>query len=1337
VQVADAPLSTTELDTHADTCCFGRNSMVLSIDEAHSVTVSGFTESMVEMEVPIATVAVAYDDAATHTTFILIFHQVLYVENMEHNLVSPFQVRINDIVVNDTPLRLLVTTKRLEDISDDEHSILVPTPTLKIPLKLKGTISYFNTRRPTKREVDDVSQFPRIVMTYASPEWNPHDETLDVDEEKLRQQLETIREIPHLRDRSISAITSSNRSDMAIQMKSHIYISQVDLVKTRRRKGTVQVEELAKRWHISLELAKRTIESTTQKGVRDFSHMLGSRRLRHLTQQLAYRPLKTICYTDTMFSKIPTLHNRYTCAQIYCTDFNWTKVYPMKTKADAHYTLDLLHHYFGAFQVMIPDNAKELTEGEFRAKIRKAGSVLAPVEAYSPNQNRAESAIRELKRMYRRAMISSKAPEILWDHCFQLMAEIRSHTALNMMRLGGETPLTHLIGETADISHLCQFEWYEYVWWLDVTDKLQNKKLGHYLGPSLDVGDMMCSKILTSKATTRVYSSVFPLTIEDRNSEVVKAKIVEYEAELLCKLRERAAGIEPVDEPYVDPTVDDYETPDDGVYHDENGVKEHEMPEADDYDHGFFDKYIGARIMIPDPGGVLRRAKVTKRTRDEDGELIGRSHANPILDTSLYELEFDDGMLATYTANIIAENLYDQIDDEGRSHVIFDSITDHKKGDDAVSFEDGFVEVNGRKHPKKSSKGWKLCVLWKDGTTSWIALKDLKESHPIQVAEYAVARELTHEPAFSWWVPQVLRRRNRIISAAQTKYARTDQKYGVEIPHSLERALEIDKETGTTFWEDAYKKEMNTVFPAFEILEDGSIAPVGFQKIPCHLIFDIKLDMTRKVRFVAGGHKTEPPASITYASVVSRESVRITFLLAALNGLDVLSADVQGAYLNAPCREKVYTICGPEFGIHRGKIAVIRLALYGLKSSGYAWRSHLAETLRAYDFTMCYADNDVWMKPAVRADGTKYYEYVLIYTDDILAVSMNPRQILSYLDQHYLLKPESIGRPTRYLGAKIGRFKIEGDENEKWTMSPEEYVVNQVKELEIWIDDHNYSKLRSKASSVLPSNYRPELDASEYLNPVLHQFYQQKVGVLRWAVELGQINITTEVSMMAAYTTAPRMGHLEAVIHIFAFLKHHPRSRLVFDDSYIEFEPTVPEDFTEFYPDAQEAIPPNAPEPLGKGVQMTAFSDSDHAGDLITRRSRTGVLIFLNRAPIQWYSKKQSGIETSTFGAEFMALKTATDLVKGLRYKMRMMGVPIEGPTRMRVDNMSVVNNTTRPESVLKKKSNSIAYHYVRESVAAGEIVINYEPTETNLADMLTKTQTGPVRKRLADMVLF
>ena len=225
--------------------------------------------------------------------------------------------------------------------------------------------------------------------------------------------------------------------------------------------------------------------------------------------------------------------------------------------------------------------------------------------------------------------------------------------------------------------------------------------------------------------------------------------------------------------------------------------------------------------------------------------------------------------------------------------------------------------------------------------------------------------------------------------------------------------------------------------------------------------------------------------------------------------------------------------------------------------------------------------------------------------------------------------------------------------------------------------------------------------------------------------------------MLAAYCAAPRIGHFNAMLHIFAFLKLHPRSRLVFDDSYVPIEEGPQEDFSEFYPNASEDIPPNAPEARGKAVQMIAFSDSDHAGDLLTRRSRTGVLIFLNRSPIIWYSKKQSAIETSTFGSEFMALKTATDLVKGLRYKLRMMGIPIDGPAHIKVDNMSVFNNASKPESVLKKKSNSIAYHYVRENVAAGVIRIGWEPSETNLADMLTKTQSGPTRSRLARMVLF
>ena len=124
----------------------------------------------------------------------------------------------------------------------------------------------------------------------------------------------------------------------------------------------------------------------------------------------------------------------------------------------------------------------------------------------------------------------------------------------------------------------------------------------------------------------------------------------------------------------------------------------------------------------------------------------------------------------------------------------------------------------------------------------------------------------------------------------------------------------------------------------------------------------------------------------------------------------------------------------------------------------------------------------------------------------------------------------------------------------------------------------------------------------------------------------------------------------------------------------------------------------DAPEPRGKEVDLRLYVDSDHAGDKLHRRSRTGYFIFLNSALVNWLSKKQATIETSVFGAEFVAMKHGVEALRGLRYKLRMMGVPLTGPSYVYGDNMSVIHNTQRPDSTLKKKSNSICYHFVREA---------------------------------------
>lgn len=214
---------------------------------------------------------------------------------------------------------------------------------------------------------------------------------------------------------------------------------------------------------------------------------------------------------------------------------------------------------------------------------------------------------------------------------------------------------------------------------------------------------------------------------------------------------------------------------------------------------------------------------------------------------------------------------------------------------------------------------------------------------------------------------------------------------------------------------------------------------------------------------------------------------------------------------------------------------------------------------------------------------------------------------------------------------------------------------------------------------------------------------------------------------------------MNELYHMFAYLKSHDHSRLVLDPSCPKIDEAhfVKHDWTDFYHGAKEPIPSNAPEPRGKSVVISCFVDANHAGDRVTRRSHTGVLLFCNRAPILWYSKQQNTVETSTFGFEFVAARIAVELIESLRYKLRMFGVPIDGPANVYCDNDSVVNNSTKPESTLKKKHNAIAYHRVREAVAAGTIRIAWEPTDTNIADMLTKCLSGPALSAMCSRVLW
>ena len=146
------------------------------------------------------------------------------------------------------------------------------------------------------------------------------------------------------------------------------------------------------------------------------------------------------------------------------------------------------------------------------------------------------------------------------------------------------------------------------------------------------------------------------------------------------------------------------------------------------------DNYFNMELMLPH-GGTLARGRVTEHKRDHEGNVIGRYNANPILDTLEYEVKFEDGDVTELTANAIAESMYAMCDENGDHILLFDSIVDRRKNDNAMTIsEHKFVDSRGKQQQKRSTKGWEVCVIWKNGSTTWEKLSDFKECYPVQTA---------------------------------------------------------------------------------------------------------------------------------------------------------------------------------------------------------------------------------------------------------------------------------------------------------------------------------------------------------------------------------------------------------------------------------------------------------------------------------------------------------------------------------------------------------------------------------------------------------------------------
>ena len=1211
-QEDDSGYGHVELDSHADTCVAGSNCRVISFT-GKTVTVTPFSGEYNAMpDIPIATVGTAYDCPTTGQVYILVTHESLWFgERLGHTLWCPNQLRDNGMLVQDVP-------KQWDELSS--HSIYCPAARLRLPLKMKGVVSYIETRLPTQEEIDDVVM--HVELTSDDP-WDPHTTTFAEREEKLleksikfRISSAQSRSIPKKNKRSIttpphgdishgdsedgdkenqdrcddaqrtaiprSILSASSEQDGMLYdrliskvrvttqdgfgpdgLVSNEFMDPEDLpamipreaileitsdhrelsaMATKQPHSVITRQKLADKWSIGLEAAERTLRVTTQNGMRSFVHPVQKRA--HASQpHLRHRKLLGKFYSDSVFLPDKSIRG-YIGGQLTTNGCRFTRFNPFESKAFAYEGIvDFIHHA-GIPEWLITDGSKEQTISKrWRDSLRGYHIRFGVTEPYSPWQNAAEGEVREWKRRVKLTRLKTHSPKRLWCFLGEHEAAIRRLTATDNPRLHGRSAHENVLGWTPDISNYIRFAWWEWVFYLDHDGETQ---LGKWIGFAEDIGAGDCFWLLARSAEPIARSTVWAIPEE----ELAKPEIIEKMNTFLADIESRLGD---------DYTDEEIETEHGTVFMpmpldlfegelDEDDVHlaepEAQMPEADDFEaETGLDNYLASDVFLP-RGGEMCRARVAARATNENGDPIGRGDTNPILDTRMYDVVFEgDGATETYSANLIAEHMFSQVDEEGHHFELISEIINHETDGDAVTKDDGYLTAkNGKQTRRITTKGWKLLVEWKNGSSSWVPLKDMKEAFPVQCAEYAVANKISEEPAFAWWIHSVLRKRDRILMKVKSKFIRKSHKYGVEIPKSVQHALQIDERTGTTFWSEAIKKEMKNVMVAFELSEDDKV-PIGYTEMRTHMVFDIKLvSLTRKARLVANGNELDAPKETTFSSVVSRDSVRMFFLLAALNDLDVLSGDIQNAYLTAETSEKLWTKLGDEFGpAKKGRIAIVVRALYGLKGSGKAFRDHLAKHLRAMKFKSCRADPDIWMRAAVKQDGTEYWEYIITYVDDVCACSMDPKAIFDSLAHNFTWKPGSVMEPELYLGAAVKKWYIANDEDPtkvRWAMSSTKYTKKAIADVETELRRIG-KQLPTKVTTPLSNDYRPELDQSKELDATRLNYFQGLVGVLRWTCELGRLDILQPLSLMSRYLVSAREGHLDQLFHIFGYLKLH------------------------------------------------------------------------------------------------------------------------------------------------------------------------------------------------------
>ena len=367
---------------------------------------------------------------------------------------------------------------------------------------------------------------------------------------------------------------------------------------------------------------------------------------------------------------------------------------------------------------------------EFQSTVQKHAIDLHVTEPHRHNQSKVEGVVQEIRKPWFRVMLKKKVPKQLWDYGIKWVCEVMQCTASTSGDLSGRTSLEQLTGETPEISEYLDFTFYDWCWYNDNAG-LGEMKLGRWLGVSHCVGSLMSYWILTQKRNVILCTTVSRVTNLETQVDSTKSCLQEFDTAITDRLNDEAHIIIEggKSQPY---DWSDHPFDEDSDFVDEFHlvVSNDEIKEANDeftpdtYD----DWYLNMELTVPrGENPNPQYAIVTKWLRDADGIPIRTANENPILYSCMYEVEYQDGMRASLAAKYIAENLFAQVDQEGNRHILLDEIIDYRVNGREVKLQDAFITTGtGTRRRHETTIGWELLAQWKDRSTNWISLKDIK-----------------------------------------------------------------------------------------------------------------------------------------------------------------------------------------------------------------------------------------------------------------------------------------------------------------------------------------------------------------------------------------------------------------------------------------------------------------------------------------------------------------------------------------------------------------------------------------------------------------------------------